>query len=218
MLIGTGDGLLSVPLSGAAPVPLIDGQSGSAAPPLVLAGCEYGAWSNGTAFRRCLGDGGDGSTLPLEGMTGAAALTFSVNTGHAVLNDTRSGATWAVQQNGELIDNWDDLIVEDQDQQQQQNDDDVPPQIDPEQKPPVAVDDQFGARPGKSTLLPVLLNDYDPAVFLMTSGNEVIGLTMLRQWLAGFTGPVAALGVIQMVITLIVLGAGRLFFGVKSHV
>lgn len=63
-----------------------------------------------------------------------------------------------------------------------------------------------------------LLNDYDPAVFLMTSGNEVIGLTMLRQWLAGFTGPVAALGVIQMVITLIVLGAGRLFFGVKSHV
>ncbi|GAA0198985.1 iron ABC transporter permease [Cytobacillus oceanisediminis] len=63
-----------------------------------------------------------------------------------------------------------------------------------------------------------LLNDYDPAVFLMTSGNEVIGLTMLRQWLAGFTGPVAALGVIQMLITLVVLGAGRLFFGVKNHV
>lgn len=62
-----------------------------------------------------------------------------------------------------------------------------------------------------------LLNDYDPAVFLMTSGNEVIGLTMLRQWLAGFTGPVAALGVIQMLITLVVLGAGRLFFGVKAH-
>ena len=27
--------------------------------------------------------------------------------------------------------------------------------------PPVAVDDAFGARPGRSTLLPVLLNDYD---------------------------------------------------------
>lgn len=63
-----------------------------------------------------------------------------------------------------------------------------------------------------------LLNDYDPAVFLMTSGNEVIGLTMLRQWLAGFTGPVAALGVIQMLITLVVPGAGRLFLGVKNHV
>jgi iron(III) transport system permease protein len=63
-----------------------------------------------------------------------------------------------------------------------------------------------------------LLNDYDPAIFLMTSGNEVIGLTMLRQWLAGFAGPVAALGVIQMLITAAVLGAGRFFFGVKAHV
>ncbi|GAA1501819.1 ABC transporter permease [Nocardioides humi] len=63
-----------------------------------------------------------------------------------------------------------------------------------------------------------LLNDYDPAIFLMTSGNEVIGLTMLRQWLAGFAGPVAALGVIQMLITAVVLGSGRLFFGVKAHV
>ena len=79
-----------------------------------------------------------------------------------MLNDSRSGATWAVQQNGELIDNWDDLIVEDDDQQQEQNDEDVPPDVDEQQKPPVAVDDEFGARPGKSTLLPVLLNDYDP--------------------------------------------------------
>ncbi|MGN6501612.1 MAG: Ig-like domain-containing protein, partial [Pseudolysinimonas sp.] len=90
VLVGTRDGLLSVPLSGAAPVPLVDGQSGSVAPPLVLGGCEYGAWSNGTAFRRCLGEGDNGSTLPLENMAGSAALTFSVNTGHAVLNDTRS--------------------------------------------------------------------------------------------------------------------------------
>ena len=28
--------------------------------------------------------------------------------------------------------------------------------------PPVAVDDAFGARPGRATVLPVLLNDYDP--------------------------------------------------------
>lgn len=162
VLIGTQDGMLSVPLSGANPVPLIDGQSGSVAPPLVLAGCEYGAWSNGTAWRRCPGDGGSGVELELDGMPGSASLTFTWNTERAVLNDTRSGATWAVQQNGELIDNWDELIVEDQDQQEQQNDEDVPPEIDEEQKPPVAVDDEFGARPGKSTLLPVLLNDYDP--------------------------------------------------------
>lgn len=180
VLVGTQDALLSVPFSGASPVPLIDGQSGSVAPPLVLAGCEYGAWSNGTAWRRCASDPGAGIELDLDEMPGSAQLTFSVNTERAVLNDTRSGATWAVQQNGELIDNWDDLIVEDEDQEQEENDEDVPPEIDEEQKPPVAVDDEFGARPGKSTLLPVLLNDYDPnadvLVITQTSGvSESIG-------------------------------------------
>jgi hypothetical protein len=174
LLIGTQDALLSVPFSGAAPVPLIDGQSGGSAAPLVLGGCEYGAWSNGTAWRRCPGDGGTGVELDLDGMPGTAQLTFSTNTERAVLNDTRSGATWAVQQNGELIDNWDDLIVEDDEQQQQENNEDVPPEIDEEQKPPVAVDDEFGARPGRATLLPVLLNDYDPnadvLVITQTSG------------------------------------------------
>ncbi|MEO8262756.1 MAG: Ig-like domain-containing protein [Pseudolysinimonas sp.] len=162
VLIGTQEGLLSVPFSGATPVPLIDGQSGSVAPPLVIGGCEYGAWSNGTGWRRCPADGGAGVELTLDEMPGSATLTFVANTERAVLNDSRSGATWAVQQDGELIDNWDDLIVEDDDQQQEQNDEDVPPDVDEQQKPPVAVDDEFGARPGKSTLLPVLLNDYDP--------------------------------------------------------
>jgi hypothetical protein len=34
--------------------------------------------------------------------------------------------------------------------------------VEKDQKPPVAVDDTFGARPGRSSALPVLLNDYDP--------------------------------------------------------
>lgn len=60
-----------------------------------------------------------------------------------------------------------------------------------------------------------MLSDYDPAVFLVTPGTEVMGLTMLKLWVAGTAGPVAALGVIQVVITLIVLGLGRLLFGVR---
>lgn len=60
-----------------------------------------------------------------------------------------------------------------------------------------------------------ILSDYDPAVFLVTPGTEVMGLTMLKLWVAGTAGPVAALGVIQVVITLIVLGLGRLLFGVR---
>lgn len=62
-----------------------------------------------------------------------------------------------------------------------------------------------------------LLGDYDPAVFLVSSGNEVLGLTMLKQWQAGFIGPVAALGVAQLVITTVVLAVGRLVFKVRPH-
>ena len=38
----------------------------------------------------------------------------------------------------------------------------MPPTVEEEQEPPVAVDDAFGVRPGRATVLPVLLNDYDP--------------------------------------------------------
>ena len=55
-----------------------------------------------------------------------------------------------------------------------------------------------------------ILNDYDPAVFLVHPGNEIIGVTMLSSFAQGSTGPVAALASLQVLITLIVLGAGAL--------
>lgn len=67
-------------------------------------------------------------------------------------------------------------------------------------------------------LFVAMLNDYDPAVFLVTPGTEVMGLTMLKLWVAGTVGPVAALGVIQVAITLTVLGLGRILVGVKPGV
>lgn len=63
-----------------------------------------------------------------------------------------------------------------------------------------------------------MLNDYDPAVFIVTPGTEVMGFTMLKLWVAGSTGPVAALGLVQVVLTLLVLGLGRLLWGVKPGV
>lgn len=67
-------------------------------------------------------------------------------------------------------------------------------------------------------LFVALLNDYDPAVFLVTPGTEVMGLTMLKLWVAGTAGPVAALGVIQVVITFAVLAVGRTLFGARPVV
>lgn len=63
-----------------------------------------------------------------------------------------------------------------------------------------------------------MLNEADPAVFLVTPDTPVMGLTMLQLSLSGVGGPVAAFGVVQMVLTFVVLGVGRLIFGVRRSV
>lgn len=62
-----------------------------------------------------------------------------------------------------------------------------------------------------------MLNDADPAVFLVTDKTPVMGLTMLQLAATSTGGAVAAFGVIQMLITVVVLGVGRLFLGVRAH-
>ena len=57
-----------------------------------------------------------------------------------------------------------------------------------------------------------ILCDYDPALFLVKPGNEVIGTTMLSQFIQGSVGPVAALAVVQVSVTLVVLGIGARLF------
>jgi iron(III) transport system permease protein len=56
-----------------------------------------------------------------------------------------------------------------------------------------------------------ILCDYDPALFLVKPGNEVIGTTMLSQFIQGMVGPVAALAMVQVAVTLVVLSLGAKF-------
>jgi iron(III) transport system permease protein len=57
-----------------------------------------------------------------------------------------------------------------------------------------------------------ILNDYDPALFLVTPGHQVMGVTMLNAAQAGTNGPVAALAMVQVAITIVAIAiAGRLF-------
>jgi iron(III) transport system permease protein len=57
-----------------------------------------------------------------------------------------------------------------------------------------------------------ILNDYDPALFLVHPGTEIIGVTMLDGFHQGIVGPVAALAMIQVIITAAVVAiAGRFF-------
>jgi iron(III) transport system permease protein len=60
-----------------------------------------------------------------------------------------------------------------------------------------------------------IFNDYDPAVFLVKPGTEVIGATMLTQFIQGTVGPVAALAVVQVAITVVVLAIGAKLFKIR---
>jgi iron(III) transport system permease protein len=61
-----------------------------------------------------------------------------------------------------------------------------------------------------------LLNDYDPAVFLVKPGTEVMGATMLSQFIQGAVGPVAALAMVQVLITIVVLAVGSKVFKINT--
>jgi iron(III) transport system permease protein len=57
-----------------------------------------------------------------------------------------------------------------------------------------------------------ILNDYDPALFLATPNTAVMGVAMLDAEAQGVNGPVAAMAMVQVAITLIAIAVGgRLF-------
>jgi hypothetical protein len=161
VLVATSTGLLSVSFDGDRVTEVVDGRDGKPTRPVLVDDCRFAAWAGGSAWSDCASS--RGGVLALDDVPGGADLVFDVNEGRVVLNDPATGRSWAVQRAGQLIDNWSDLFQEDRDrEEQQENDDDQPPELDPDQKAPVAVDDAFGARPGRASTLPVLLNDYDP--------------------------------------------------------
>jgi hypothetical protein len=186
ILVAGSAGLVALSLGASTPTTLLRGQSGVAARPLSVGGCEYGAWTGGRAWRSCPADGAAGKTMALSGTSVGMKLALRSNGGRVVLNDSRSGTAWAVQSDGQLINNWADLIApKDQQQQQQKKNEDTPPQVEKQQLPPVAIDDSLGARPGRSSVLPVLLNDYDP-------NGDVISIT-------GVTGIDPTIGRIDLI-------------------
>ena len=153
-------GLVSVGLDDGATRTLVDDRSGTAVAPVVHDGCIHAVWGRGTAWRSCAS--GD-RLFQLDVGTAAVDFEFMQNGSALALNDRNSGRTWAASAGYELIDNWTDLRKLQNDEEKiEQNDPDEPPIVEKSQFPPVALDDlEFGARPERSTLLPVILNDYD---------------------------------------------------------
>lgn len=161
VLITHAEGLISLNLNSGQITSLTESSRGKPASAVVVGTCAYTAWSSSSVWSVC------GTQQPqtesAEAMSSAASLVFHESSGTIALNDTSTGQAWSVQSGVRLIDNWDALLAQEQAEEQiiQTNNADTP-EYDKSPQPPVAVDDELGARPARVTALPVLLNDYDP--------------------------------------------------------
>ncbi len=153
----TGDGeVASVPVEG----------EGTPAQPVFVAGCAYGAWSGSAQFvRDCPGAASD-VVQAVEGVEPTSVLQFRVNRDVVVLNDVIGGAAWMASDSMQRVDNWLDLTPPEGegDEEEETTEETVQttlPERTERNTPPLAEDDRFGVRPGRTTVLPILANDTD---------------------------------------------------------
>ena len=149
---------MSVDLGTGEVTAVTEGVNGRPVEPVRLGACEYAAWSGGlgTVAVRCGDDEPTVSTLGGKGRS----LAFRVNRGEIVLNDGTTGSVWDVEDlEPQKIDNWNAFTasrkVEDEDKENEE-------QSNGDRRPPRAKPDQYGARPGRTTVLHPLDNDSAP--------------------------------------------------------
>ncbi|MDR1712479.1 MAG: hypothetical protein LBR58_11630 [Propionibacteriaceae bacterium] len=152
---------------------LVSGTSGSPAAPVVVAGCAYGTWSGdpGLVARACVGVSSELRKVPSEGSDYGQELISPVlrsNFDAFILNDLVTGRIydWDLDRN---LDDWKLVMPEDEEEIQTENKD-APMAKDLK---PVAVDDNYGVRPGRTVVLHVLDNDNDPNGSMLS----VVGVT-----------------------------------------
>ena len=182
VLVASRSELISIPLDGGkvTRTPSSKEKSapeGVAAQPVRLGKCVYAAWSGSGQFvRSCSGlFSGGTETLHDDKLAASSAPIFRVNRDAIVLNDLETGSVWLPNEDLVLIDDWTDKTAQTDDNADQKDDSantsdsQTPPERTEENHAPKAVDDNFGVRPGRSALLPVLANDSDPDGDVLTA-------------------------------------------------
>lgn len=174
--IATPDALLLQPLDGSAARRGDAGGSGVAVTPVVVNGCTYAAWTgSGRYLRDCAGTDDDVESA-VENLVGDKRAVFRVNRNAVVLNELTEGLVFLVNQEMREVANWED-VTPPQDETDEDNEgdssqdqvQDTIPERAAENQPPVAEDDAFGVRAGRSIILPVLDNDNDPDGDVLTA-------------------------------------------------
>ncbi|MFP5311606.1 MAG: Ig-like domain-containing protein, partial [Actinomycetes bacterium] len=181
--VATRKALVKQPLDGGAATAVGFEGEGVPAAPVQLGGCVHAAWSGANKYvRDCVNDGDD-KKVDVPKASASPSYVFRVNRDLVVLNDVNSGNVWLVNQNMQLVNNWDDVIPPQQtsDDADKDSADEVQQTVLPDRtKPnsaPVAKPDSFGVRAGKTTILSVLDNDSDPDGDVLTAAVGEAGPT-----------------------------------------
>lgn len=174
--VATPAALLEQPLNGAQLLALEASAVGIPARPVQLEGCVHAAWSKSNKYVRDCADSTYDKRSDVPNADDKSELVFRVNRSIVVLNDTNGGNVWLVQQEMQLVNNWQDLQIppnrseEEKDDSADQNPLNQLPDRSQENRKPNAQDDVYGVRPGKTTLLTPLDNDSDPDGDMLTAG------------------------------------------------
>lgn len=136
------------------------GLASVAAPLRVVDGNLTGAWLAPADGGGVLWDAQNGRRnldYGAQSLEGAPQPRILTNGTRTVLNDTGSGWVWLLPE-GSLVPTSQDWLA---DAELEEHTTTAETEDVNEPRRPVAVDDHFGVRPGRETILPVLLNDYD---------------------------------------------------------
>lgn len=172
--VSSADGLMAIPFGGGGGIETIPngaetstGEDEEVAAPVWLNGCAHAAWAVGTYLAVC--DGRAPESQVIEQPTAGARLEFRVNRDVIVLNNLSNGNAWLVDSDLRLVDNWEEVTppedsedLEGDEKSSQQNFEDTLAERGEVNRPPLARDDEYGVRPGRTTILEVLENDSDP--------------------------------------------------------
>jgi hypothetical protein len=175
VLVASDTGLIEASLSGGSAKSISAGMSEKVpnekdvSAPVWLNGCAYGAWAGASRYLYAC-DGKKPASMDIDQPVKGDDLEFRVNHDVIALNNLRDGNAWVVSSNMQLVQNWAMLkpnqttVQGDKGEEKPvlQSFEDTLAQRSKVNRPPIAVDDGFGVRPNRTTVLPVLANDTDP--------------------------------------------------------